>query len=53
MAFEVNSRKCNECGETWVDTGTDECPYCGSEDTDWADDGEAAEGQGEGDADMA
>lgn len=23
---------CNVCGETWVDQGTGECPFCGSDD---------------------
>jgi hypothetical protein len=26
-------RSCNECGETWNDTGACECPFCGSDDT--------------------
>ena len=37
------TRKCNVCGEEWVDTGDFECPFCGSSDTfiddeeEWAD----------------
>jgi len=26
-------RKCNDCDERWLDTGDEECPYCGSDDT--------------------
>lgn len=26
----VEMRKCLECGETFVDRGADECPFCGS-----------------------
>lgn len=27
-------RICNECGEEWVDVGDEQCPFCGSWDTD-------------------
>jgi len=27
------SRKCNECGEWWIDTGDFICPFCGSNET--------------------
>ena len=30
---ETEYRVCNECGESWVDTGDDICPFCKSEDT--------------------
>ena len=26
-------RKCIECGESWIDNGSDKCPYCDSTDT--------------------
>jgi len=27
------TRVCLDCGEYWVDTGDDECPYCESHNT--------------------
>jgi rubrerythrin len=30
---EKESRQCNQCGESWTCTGDDECPFCGSDDT--------------------
>lgn len=30
---EVMDRLCNDCGQTFPDTGDDECPNCGSNDT--------------------
>ena len=29
----MSDRLCNNCGESFPDTGDDECPYCGSDDT--------------------
>ncbi len=31
--MEPEKRRCNECGEEWLDTGAYECPFCGSDDT--------------------
>ena len=36
-------RKCNVCGETWVDTGNEECPFCGSENTEIDDSEDASD----------
>lgn len=30
MTDTTEIRKCDICGEEWVDTGDDTCPYCGS-----------------------
>lgn len=30
---QIEERQCNNCGETWVDSGDLTCPFCGSEDT--------------------
>lgn len=32
------SRRCNNCGEEWKDTGDDICPFCGSNNTEIVDD---------------
>ena len=32
MSIEI--RICNDCGEEWPDTGDEQCPFCGSWDTD-------------------
>ena len=29
----MEERQCNICGEIWMDTGDDQCPFCGSDDT--------------------
>ena len=29
----TEQRFCNRCGEIWVDTGDDLCPFCDSDDT--------------------
>lgn len=33
MATEPEIRKCGDCGEEWIDTGDEECPFCGSHNT--------------------
>jgi len=35
--MEQEKRQCNECGETWWDTGDLICPYCDSDDTEIVD----------------
>ncbi len=40
MKAQPEERACNVCGERWVDTGDQECPFCGSEDTYITDDNE-------------
>lgn len=29
----METRHCNECGESWTDTGDYECPFCGNDNT--------------------
>lgn len=41
--MEKEQRRCNECGETWTDTGDLECPFCGSDDTEPVEDDEELE----------
>lgn len=31
--WDYERRKCNVCGETWIDTGSIACPFCSSLDT--------------------
>lgn len=34
MTDKQEMRQCNDCGETWIDTGDQDCPFCGSLATD-------------------
>ena len=34
-------RKCNVCGEIWIDTGDYACPFCGSMETETEEEEEA------------
>ena len=36
--MEPERRFCNVCGEEWTDTGDEECPFCGSDNTEIMDD---------------
>ena len=31
--YTLEKRQCGVCGETWIDTGEPDCPFCGSAET--------------------
>ena len=40
VKMEPEEKSCNECGEQWIDTGDDQCPFCGSSNIEPVDDEE-------------
>ena len=40
VKMESEEKSCNECREQWIDTGDDQCPFCGSSNIEPVDDEE-------------
>jgi Zn finger protein HypA/HybF involved in hydrogenase expression len=49
----MDERECNDCGETWTDTGDPDCPFCGSDNTEIVSDDDEDESEEDDDDDYS